>query len=169
MKRVTVVLVFSVLLFAAAVKAQTPAPKPGPEHQALGAWIGKWQLEYDNKLSGDKGQITMNCDWDGDGFFVVCRDKTVQRYRISIFGYSPEDKAYTHDRYMSTGGRSFSKVWVRGNTWTFVFDNDRADGKLRRRQMTAQISQNSFTFKYERSNEGEAWVITEEGKGTKGK
>jgi hypothetical protein len=167
MKRITVVLVFSMLLFAVAAQAQTPAPKPGPEHQALGVMVGTWETESENKLTGAKSKGSMTCSWENGNFFVVCRTKTL----AAVFGYSFEEKVYTVYLYsLSAGGGSFGRGWVRGNNWTYVFENELANGKHRRRQYTSsQPTPNAYTHKWERSIDGEPWVVTSEGKGTKAK
>ena len=46
MKRTTSVAVgLSLLVLAVAAQAQPAAPKPGPEHKKLEAWVGDWTTE----------------------------------------------------------------------------------------------------------------------------
>ena len=57
----------------------------------------------------------------------------------TVYGYNRHEKAYTMYRYWSNGWSDFAKGWVEGNTWTWVFEDERVNDKLRRRQMTKRL------------------------------
>jgi hypothetical protein len=66
---------FIVAMTVIAVAAQAPAPpKPGPEVQALGAFVGNWTFSGEMKpgAMGPGGKITGNdrITWMPGGFFV---------------------------------------------------------------------------------------------------
>ncbi len=42
MKRIVIAVGLIMLLLAVSGAAQTPAPKPGPEHKKLMIWVGEW-------------------------------------------------------------------------------------------------------------------------------
>jgi len=44
MKRISTLLFLLVVCFAAAMQAQAPAPKPGPEVKKWGIWAGDWTM-----------------------------------------------------------------------------------------------------------------------------
>ena len=58
--------------------AQAPAgsPKPGPEHQKMAYFAGKWSAEGEMKPStfgpGGKFTYTQNCNWFNGNFALVC-------------------------------------------------------------------------------------------------
>jgi hypothetical protein len=132
--------------------------------------LGTWNTEYENRLTGAKSNGSQTCEWAGGGFFMVCRSKTTTGETVNISGYSAEEKAYTVYIYsLTTGTSAYGRGWVNGTTWRTVFETEKTDGKLRRRQVTAQTTPTSYTSKWERSIEGEPWVVTLEGKGTKAK
>jgi hypothetical protein len=156
------------LILSTAVLAQE-TPKPGPEHKKLGQLEGNFTCE--GTSFSEKATGTGTCEWGAGGFFMVCKQQfapasgTVDIH--TIYGYNPHEKAYTMYRYWSNGHSDFSKGWVKDNTWTFVFEDERANDKLQRRQMTMEIAGDSSTYKWEHSVEGEPWHVTTEGKCTK--
>jgi hypothetical protein len=86
-----------------------------------------------------------------------------------VLGYSKADNAYTIYRYFDNGWSDYGKGWVRDKTWTWVYEKERLTKGLRRRQVTGILSEDSATYKWERSVEGEPWKVTAEGKCTKAK
>src|SRR5436309_7959309 len=85
--------------------AQAPQPpKPGPEHQRLEYFVGKWTGEGEMKPGpmGPGGKITSTdtCEWFEGHFAVICRSdgKTPMgpSKSIGILSYSPEEKIYTY-------------------------------------------------------------------------
>src|SRR2546426_10561000 len=67
------------LLAAPVLRAQTPAaaPGPGPEHQKLAYFLGRWRETVDMKPGpmgpGGKMTATSTCEWFSGGFYLVCR------------------------------------------------------------------------------------------------
>ncbi len=93
------VVVVCVVAFCSPALAQDPPPKPGPEHQRLGDWLGKWSCEVPEAGGG-----SMTCDWLAGGFFMVCpgdwKDPSSPAVEnVMVLGYSTADKAYTLYRY----------------------------------------------------------------------
>jgi len=163
----TVVAVY-LLAFSVPTVAQEVAPKPGPEHQRLSDWQGNWTCEVPEAGGG-----SMTCDWSAGGFFMVCpgdwKDPSSPAVEnVMVLGYSKRDKAYTLYRYSGNGWSDYAKGWLRDKTWTWVYENERTSGgKLRRKQVTCKRSPDAWTYKWERSVEGEPWRVTSEGKCTK--
>src|SRR5688572_18950405 len=85
------------------VAAQAPqAPKPGPEQERLGYFVGKWTVEGEMKPGpmGPGGKFTAsdNCEWFEGRFSVVCRSEGKMPMgpskSLGILGYSTEEKVY---------------------------------------------------------------------------
>ena len=86
-------------------QAQAPTPpKPGPEHQRLAYFVGKWTGEGEMKASpmGPAGKISSvdSCEWFEGHFSVVCRSDGKSPMgpmkSVGILSYSPEEKVYTY-------------------------------------------------------------------------
>jgi len=120
-----------------------------------------------------KYTLTGTYEWFTGGFFVVCRFQSsystgTTREAAAVFGYNQAEQAYTWYRYYSTGATDSAKGWVHGNTWVWILPESQISGKATRRQMTStEESPTSWTYKWERSVEGEPWQTTEQGKCTK--
>src|SRR5256885_11311930 len=90
------------LLAAPALRAQAPAaaPKPGPEHQKLAYFAGRWNEVGQMKPGpmGPGGQVTSTstCEWFAGGFSIVCRSDgkstASETHGLGILGYSTERK-----------------------------------------------------------------------------
>src|SRR2546426_7707771 len=88
--------------FVATVLGQAPSgpPKPGPEHQKLAYFAGKWANEGDMKPSpfGPAGKFTFTqkCEWYEGSFALVCHSegKFAQSAvkSLSIMSYDPAEK-----------------------------------------------------------------------------
>ena len=157
----------------------TEKPKPGPEHQKLGYFVGKWTSEGDMKPSpagpGGKFSSTDNCTWYEGGFAVVCnstgKGPMGPTKGLGILGYSAEDKAYTYYGVDNTGMimGTVPKGTIDGDTWTYD-DESKMGGKMFKSRYTIkQLSPASYTFKWEMMGEDGNWAALMEGKSTKAK
>ena len=120
----------SVLASRPAAAQPAQPPKPGPEHQRLGYFVGKWTSEGEMKPGpmGPGGKITSTdtCEWFEGRYTVMCRyDGTGPMgpsKGIGFLGYSPEDKVYTYygidNRPMAM--TSIPRGTVKGNVWTYT-------------------------------------------------
>lgn len=78
MKRLTMASFLLIVAHAASVPAATAQqPKPGPEVQRLGYYLGSWRGEGETKGGpfGPAGKLssTTTCEWFAGGFQLVCR------------------------------------------------------------------------------------------------
>src|SRR5690242_16126379 len=79
------------------------APKPGPEVQRLGYYVGTWEGHGETKGGpfGPAGKLSskQTCNWFSGGFQVVCRGEergpTGKRAFLNIISYDQQTKAYT--------------------------------------------------------------------------
>jgi hypothetical protein len=169
------------LACAAAAAAQPPkqAPKPGPEHQRLGYFVGKWSTEGEMKSSpmGPGGKVTMTdtCDWFDGRFSVVCHSDGQTPMgpskSIGIMSYSPEEKVYTYYGIDNSpmGMASVPHGTVQGNTWTYNDENMMGGKKVKSRVTIKELSPTSYTFTMEMQGPDGKWAPFMESKSTKAK
>jgi len=166
------------LAVAGPARAQAPeAPKPGPEHERLGLFVGKWASEGDMKPSpfGPGGKMTGSdrCEWFEGKFAVVCHNEGKGPMGpvkgLGILSYSPEEKAFTYYGTDSSGMTmaTVAKGTIKGDTWTYT-DESKMGGKTINGRYTIKVlSPASYTFKWEMQGEGGQWMTVVEGKSTK--
>jgi hypothetical protein len=152
-----------------------PPPKPGPEVQKLGYYLGTWNIEADVKAGpfGPAGKIssTSTCEWFAGGFQLVCRAEgtgpTGKSTELEIFAYDAGAKAYTYYGITSSGGSDSAKGSFTGNTLTWLW-NGKAEGKPAKFRYTeVEVSPTSHTIKVDYSVADGPWKVIEEGKATK--
>lgn len=154
--------------------AQAPtAPTPGPEHQKLGYFVGKWTAEGTMAPSpfgpGGKTISHDDCQWFDGKFAVVCRSEGQSpagpSKGLGILSYSAEEKAYTYYGLDNTA-MTMSTVprgTVAGATWTYT-DDSKMGGKLvKSRYVFKELSATSYTFKWELLGEDGKWMTIMDG------
>jgi len=168
------------LVFAAvtvAFAAAPEAPKPGPEHQKLGYFAGKWTAEGQMKESpfGPGGKVTSmdHCEWFQGKFAVVChtdgKGPMGPMKGLGILGYNAEQKVYTYYGLDNSGMvmTSVPRGTVQGDTWTFTDESEMGGKKLSTRYTIKEQSPNSYTFKWDLLGDDGQWTTIMEGKQTK--
>jgi hypothetical protein len=175
MKRAGIILAAAAALTVAAL-AQEAAPKPGPEIKKLEVMAGVWSVEGDVKPNpmgaGGKMSEEEKCDWMDGNFFLVCHtDFKSANFgngaALSIFGYSPADKAYTYREFNSWGEFEDSQGTVDGDTWTWTNEEKMGDKMMKGRFTMKFTSSSSYSFTYELSPDGAKWTTVVDGKGSK--
>ena len=166
------------LLLAPAALAEAPkAPKPGPEHERLGYFVGKWKSEgtvAENPfMPAGKVSATDSCEWFEGKFAVVCRSQGKgpmgATRGLSIMGYSAEEKAYVYygvennPMTMTTVPRGT----VEGDTWTYSDESKMGDKVVKSRYVIKQVDKKSYTFRYEMQGPDGQWKTIVEGKSTR--
>jgi len=175
-----IVPIVACLVFAAvtvAFAAAPEAPKPGPEHQKLGYFAGKWTAEGQMKESpfGPGGKVTStdHCEWFQGKFAVVCHSDGKGPMGpikgLGILGYNPDQKVYTYYGVDNTGMimTSVPRGTVQGDTWTFTDESEMGGKKLKTRYTIKEQSPASYTFKWENFGDDGQWTTIGEGKETK--
>ena len=174
MKKLLVVVI--VLAFAVPCLAQTAQPpKPGPEVQKLGYFIGTWKMEGERKATSTrpatKFSDTDTCEWFAGGFHVVCRGEgigpegTVALLRI--LAYDAAIKAYTVYSISSQGDSMSAKGSLTASTWTWPREGKVAGKPAKFRLTQVQELPTAYTSKAEYSVAGGPWTVVMEGKSTK--
>src|SRR5262245_28406395 len=156
--------------------ATAQQPKPGPEVQKLGYYLGSWRGEGETKGGpfGPAGKLssTTTCEWFAGGFQLVCRGEetgpTGKRTFLNIRAYDESAKAYTEygisnfcESEYDTGGT------IVGNKKTFVMDSEVGGKPTKLRYTEVQVSPTFFTYQAEASVGGGPWTVIAEGKVTK--
>jgi hypothetical protein len=173
---------FAVFLLGLAVAgpamAQAPtAPKPGPDHERLGLFVGHWTSEGDMKPSpmGPGGKMTGSdrCEWFEGKFAVVCHNEGKGPMGpvkgLGILSYSPEEKVFTYYGTDSSGMTmaTVAKGTVQGDTWTYTDESKMGGKTINGRYIIKVLSPTSYNFKWEMQGEGGQWTTMMEGKSTK--
>jgi hypothetical protein len=160
----------------AAAQGQQPA-KPGPEHERLGYFVGKWTAEGEIKPGpmGPGGRMTTTdtCEWFEGRYSVICRSEgstpTGSTKSIGILGYSAEEKVYTYygvDNSNMTMA-SVPRGTVRGDTWTYTDEGTMGGKKVKSRVTIKELSPTSYTFRMEMQGPDGKWMPMMESKNTK--
>jgi Protein of unknown function (DUF1579) len=160
------------------VAAQAPeAPKPGPEHERLAYFVGKWNAEGEVKPGpmGPGGAIKASdtCEWFEGRFSVVCHSEgsgpTGPSKSIGILSYNPEQKVYTYYGVDNSGMTmaSVPKGTVKGDTWTYTDQGTMGGKKYKSRVTIKELSPTSYTFRMEMQGPDGKWAPLMESKNTK--
>jgi hypothetical protein len=162
---------------AVSVAAQAPQAKPGPEHEKLGYFVGKWTSQGEMKPGpfGPGGKMTMTetCDWFEGKFVVVCHSQGISPMGpakgIAIMSYSTEEKVYTYYAADSMG-MSMATVprgTVQGDTWTYTDESTMGGQKVKSRFTMKVQSPTAYTFAWEMQGPDGKWTTMMDGKATK--
>ena len=168
------------LVGASALGAQTPpaAPRPGPEHQKLAYFAGRWNETADMKPGplGPGGKITetSTCEWFPGGFYLVCRGDGTgpmgENHGLGILGYSTERKRYTYYGIDNAGmGGDMAYGQVAGDTWTWEGESLMGGKPVKGSYVMKVTSPDSYTWKWELSVAGGPMTLVAEGTETRAK
>jgi len=168
MKRllVIVLLVLAVPCLAFGQAQTVQPPKPGPEIQRLGSWVGTWKTE-----SGPSSS-TITWEWFVGGFGLVGREEgtgPAGKYSyLRVMTFDSVEKVYTHYLITSLGpGGALAKGTVAENTWHWEWDGMVSAKPAKDRFTVVEVSPTATASKVELSVAGGPWTVTAEGKGTK--
>jgi hypothetical protein len=159
-----------------AAQGQQPA-KPGPEHQRLAYFVGKWKAEGEVKPGpmGPGGKITSNdsCEWYQGHYSVICRSDGSTPMgpstSIGILGYNTEEKVYTYYAVDNSGMNmaTVPKGTVQGDTWTYTDESLMGGQKVKSRVTIKELSPKSYSFRMDVQGQDGKWVTAMESKNTK--
>ncbi len=181
MKHIKIAILVTSGLLTAAVAAQAQekkmeAPKPGPEVKKLAYFVGTWKSEGELKenpfgMPPGKYASTDKCEWFSGGYNVVChytgKGPAGAMHGLGILAYNMQDKVYTYYGIDNMGMADLSKGSVEGDTWTYTSDMKIGDKTYHGRYSMTTSSPDSYTYKYETSEDGTNWTLSMEGKSTK--
>jgi len=169
--------VFTVAGLQIAVAQAGPPPKPGPEQERLGYFVGKWTAQGEMKPGpmgpGGKFTTTDNCEWFDGHYSVICHSQGTTPMgptkSIGILGYSPEEKVYTYYGVDNSGMTmsSVPKGTLNGDTWTYFDEGTMGGKKYKSKVVIKQLSPTSYNFSMDMQGSDGKWVRTMESKNTK--
>jgi len=156
--------------------ATAQPPKPSPEVQRLGYYLGSWRGEGETKSGpfGPAGKLSssMSCEWFAGGFQLICRGEergpTGKRTFLNILAYDEAAKAYTEYGISSFGESEYDTGGsIIGNRKTYVVNSDVGGKAAKIRYTEVQVSPTFYTYRAEASIHGGPWRVIAEGKVTK--
>jgi Protein of unknown function (DUF1579) len=172
-------LVLLALVLVATTGAQGPSgpPKPGPEHEKLSYFVGKWASEGDMKPGpfgpGGKATFIENCEWYEGKFAVVCKSEgemaAMKIKGLEVMGYDQGEKTYTYFETNTMGENVFSRGTVDGDTWTWTGESKMEGKPVHTRFTLKRVSQDTATYKFEMSTGSDPLAVIMEGKQTRQK
>jgi hypothetical protein len=149
-------------------------PKPSPEAQRLGYYVGSWEGHGESKGGpfGPPGALSskFSCERFEGGFQVVCRGEehgpTGSQKFLNIKSYDAMAKSYTEYSISSVGNSEYATGGsMVGNKLTYI----REVGDAKIRYSEEYVSPTLLTYKAEASVKSGPWVLIAEGKITKTK
>jgi Protein of unknown function (DUF1579) len=161
-----------------AIAQKQEMPKPGPEHQRLGAFVGNWTLEGELKPGpmGPGGMMTATdrIEWAPGNFFVQrsyqAKSPNGEMQGLEILAYDGVKKIYTFNAFDSLGNMASGTMTVKGNTWTSTGTMTMAATTMRDRcSLEFGAGGSTLTMKCEISRDGKTWSPTFDGRAKKTK
>jgi hypothetical protein len=132
--------------------------RPGPEHQRLNVFVGKWNTEGQTRAGplGPAARITAvdTYEWFAGGFFLVhhvdARIGDEEMKVLEVIGYDPSSRTYYTRSFDSQGNAGSYVASVRDGGWSLKGESERA---------TVVVSKdgNTMTVNWERSDDGTTW------------
>jgi hypothetical protein len=179
MTRTLMGLVITAVAVVAVAAQAPPMPKPGPEHQALGAFVGNWTFSGEMKpgAMGPGGKITGTdrITWLPGGFFAERKfEGTMAGMDVKgteIYGYDAAKKTYTFVGFDSLGGFGTGTMTVKGNVWAASGTMNMA-GTITQERCTLTFGAGNTTLDVKctsSSDGGKTFNPTIEGRATKAK
>ncbi|MEO6324971.1 MAG: DUF1579 family protein [Thermoanaerobaculia bacterium] len=152
-------------------------PKPGPEHKKLGYFVGNWSTKGELKPgpmgAGGKMSGMDSCSWFEGGYAVVCKSTGKSPMGpmkgMGIMSYSTEDKVYTYFGIDNMGMGDYAKGHVDNDVWTYSNESKFGGKTYKGRYTMSGIKPDSYSFKWELSEDGTTWMTMMEGKTTRQK
>jgi len=183
MKRTILAAIAVVAIGAAAVRGQDkaevtktpPMPRPGPEVEKLGYFVGAWTSAGQIKPGpmGEGGATTGrdSCGWMPGKFFVGCMmmsESPMGRVQTEgIMGWDTEKKTYSWTSFDSTGRHETATGTFDGSMWTWSGQTKMGEKLVKTRYVISDTTPEGYAFRWETSPDGKAWNRMMEGKVTK--
>jgi hypothetical protein len=140
-------------------------PVPGPEHEKMGAFLGRWHTTGEVAATGSEPSAEVDSidtyEWyPGEFFLVHHADSRVGGSvikSIEIMGYDPARGCYFAPFFDSTGGHGTEEIRLDGSTWTWRGSNVMG---AKEHRCIAVVSTDGQTIKarHEKSDDGQNWV-----------
>jgi hypothetical protein len=155
-----------------------PVPKPGPEHQRLGAFVGNWTFTGEMKPGpmGPGGKMTGSdrIEWIAGNFAIERRfdgkGPMGAMNGLEVIAYDSAKKTYTYQYVDSTGAVGGGTATNNGNVWTFTGNGSMGGKSMQERcNLTFGAGNNTLKIACEMAGDGKAFAPMFEGTATKAK
>jgi hypothetical protein len=175
MKRTLVAFIF---IHACAVWAGEPASsqaKPNPELKKQDFFVGNWTLTGETKSSpfgpgGQKFQSTERLEWMPGECFLVAHSYSGGKWvELTVIGYDPNEKAFTHTSFKASGKAEVWKGTADDDTWIWTKKETVGGKPVTERLTINKTSPTSYSFQVDMEPEGGSWSTVAEGSGIKTK
>jgi hypothetical protein len=159
--------------FTSLLLAQAPPapPKPGPEHEKLEYFVGKWTVESEIKPNGyvraGKAVATETATLGPGGFYLERRAEGDLGASLGVIAYDSHAKVYTSYYASSLGLVGTATGSVNGNTWTWMVEDMFAGKAVKGRTTITTLSPTQYISKYEMADGKGGYTTILEGKATK--
>jgi len=133
------------------------APKPGPEAQKMGMFVGHFTSDGEAK-AGSMGPNspamkitgTEDCRWTAGGFAILCTGSSqvgdMKSTETALMWYDASDKMYHYHDVDSTGNVGDSAGSADGDTWTWT-GKDSMGGQVMSTKYTMKgVSKNGYDW-----------------------
>jgi hypothetical protein len=152
-------------------------PKPGPEVEKLGYFVGAWSSTGHVKPSplGDGGDTKgrESCGWMPGKFFVGCMmmsESPMGRIQTeAIMGWDSDKKVYSWTSFDSTGRHETATGVFENGVWTWSSDMKVGDKMMRGRYVISDTTPEGYAVRFETSADGKEWKSLMESQVTKAK
>ena len=175
MTRKLVIACIALLASASIMLAQEPPkmPKPGPEHQRLHYFLGKWNYEFEMKATAGKVTGVDRNEMMPGGFFLVTHSEgkgTMGELKgLAIMGYDADQKVYTYHAFNNWGEAEDYKGTVVADTWTWTSEAKMAGKMVKTKFTLKEVSPTSYTMQFDAMGDDGSWNTAMVGKATKAK
>ena len=171
--------IFLLLVAVAGISAQGPSgpPKPGPEHEKIAYFAGKWTSDGEIKPGpfgpGGKFTFTETCEWFAGKFALICNSEGMMAGMpikgMSVMSYDMAENSYVYFETNNLGENTYSHGSVAGDTWTWT-NESKMNGKTMQSRFTLkQLSADTCSYKFEMASGSEPFMVIMEGKQTRQK
>jgi hypothetical protein len=152
-----VALIVSLTTAASPTQEPAPPPKPGPAHEKLAYFVGKWTSQGDIKASafGPAGKYTFTetCDWLAGKFAILCKDDGSMMggefHGLNILSYDQAQNSYIYFQTNNWGENDYYRGSVQGDTWTWTTESTVNGQPIRARFVLKEVSLDAATYSFE--------------------
>ena len=175
MKRISALVLSAAFFSTIFAGASQPSPNPHSEMKKQDFFAGTWRLEGTTRASpfgpgGQKFNSTEQLEWMPGGLVLVAHSYADGKLvEVTIIGYDPKEKVFTHRTFKSTGEREIWKGTAEHGSWTWTRDETVKGKRIKDRLTIKKTAADSYSFIDEMQPEGGKWSTVAEGTGIKTK
>ena len=151
------------------------APKPSPEVEKLGYFLGPWTSEgvlKDGPLGpGGPTQGREVCRWMPGRFFIGCMIETKTPAGLmqiqGIYGWDAEKKVYRWWSFDNLGHSEAATGTLKDDVWTWTGESKLGDKVQKTRFVVSDAKPEGYAYDLSSSSDGKTWTSMMSGKTSK--